>query len=77
MCGFLDGRLTGWGPGHVKLKAEEQAELAEITLSWLVLHGSQAHQIDLTHEAPSPELKSRLEIWIALDAREGRVEVRS
>ena len=73
---FLSKRGHGRGPGGETLTSEEAAELAEITLSWLVLHDSGVHQIDMTHETATPELRLRLAGLLALDAQMDRVHVR-
>jgi hypothetical protein len=76
--GFLEGTGKGWGPGDAKREIDPAtaAELSEITLSWLVLHGTEVTQIDLTREVFSPELKARILRGLALDPREERVEIR-
>ncbi|HET9235171.1 MAG TPA: nucleotide excision repair endonuclease [Candidatus Eisenbacteria bacterium] len=74
--GFLDRSRVGWGPGRERIDASLAAELAEIALSWLVVHGSEVTQIDLTHESASEELKKKFQRWLAIDVSQGRVEVR-
>ena len=73
---FLEGARIGMGPGGEALSTEDAAELAEIALSWIVRHGSNVSQIDLSRVVPSPELKTRFTQWLALDPRSDRVEIR-
>jgi GIY-YIG catalytic domain-containing protein len=74
---FLEGKPAGWGPGERKrLQASLTAELAEITLSWLALHGSSVTQIDLSQEAPVAGLKARFTRLMAQDAAGPRVLLR-
>ena len=76
VAGFLERSRVGWGPGKERIDAPLAAELAEIALSWLVIHGAEVNQIDLSHETPSQELKERFQWWLTVDANQGRVEVR-
>jgi len=76
VSGFLEGQSPGRGPERLKFTEEEQVELAEIALTWIVGHETEVNQIDLTYETPSPDLKRRLVSWLALDPTEERTEVR-
>jgi len=73
---FLEGKGAGKGPGGEALTPNEAAELAEIALSWLVIHGLHVSQIDLSSAILSPELKTRFTQWLSLDPRSERVEIR-
>jgi len=73
---FLEGAGGGKGPGGKTLKPNEAAELAEIALSWIVIHGLHVSQIDLSSAIPSPELKVQFTRWLSLDSRSERVEIR-
>lgn len=73
---FLERSRVGWGPGKERMDAALAAELAEIALSWLVIHESEVTQIDLTHETASNELKNRFQRWLTIDAGNERVEIR-
>ena len=76
VTGFLESSRVGWGPGKERIDDTLAGELAEIALSWLVVHGSEVTQMDLTHEIPSDELKNRFRRWLTIDASKERVEVR-
>jgi len=76
VSGFLEGKSPGQGPENVKLTDDEQTELAEIALSWVVRHETEVSQIDLTSETPSAELKERFARWLALDPDGDRTEIR-
>ncbi len=68
------GRLSG-APG-APLTPSEAAEMAELTLSWLVRHGDAVTRIDLRRETPGRHLLQRVRRLLGEDPARGRTEAR-